>query len=346
MTPTTEIETPPEVAYYYPEWHWQPDEHGWVKSLLLFFDEIALLVPDYKRHQPALQDPVLAGVLEDEGLLRIIEPEWFVDAPMTRDLAEVMVGLITAGAFDDLPKTRRFDELSMSRAGYAGEHEVADQVVALLRERNLATASKDGASIPMHPTVRSTYLVLLAQLARKGGERHGIDLHPATNRPEAAGVIDRTLNLPGMPTRGHVVGFDMQTVSMDLDAVPIDELLDFRNEHKTEHRKYMTNLREFSRQLSAIEDEADCLRLLADRQAELRDAAEALNHRVRKALVQPKNAIGFGLTLIGAGLSVASHSALPVVGVSLSAQLLSRLVPDRPNPDMYSYLFKAQQQLK
>src|SRR5437899_2980536 len=41
---------PREAAYYYPEWHWRSDDHGWVKSLLLFFDEIALLVPDYKRH--------------------------------------------------------------------------------------------------------------------------------------------------------------------------------------------------------------------------------------------------------------------------------------------------------
>lgn len=61
----------PEVAYYYPEWHWSPDAHGWVKSLLLFFDEIALLVPDYKRHQPADLDPEVAGVLQDAQLLRI-----------------------------------------------------------------------------------------------------------------------------------------------------------------------------------------------------------------------------------------------------------------------------------
>lgn len=97
----------PEVAYYYPEWHWHPDEHGWVKSLLLFFDEIALLVPDYKRHQPANMDPELAGALEDANLLRIIEPEWFVDAEMTGMLAEAMVAIIDAERSTTCPHRSR-----------------------------------------------------------------------------------------------------------------------------------------------------------------------------------------------------------------------------------------------
>lgn len=74
IEPESVASAPPEVAYYYPEWHWRHDEHGWIKSLLLFFDEIALLVPDYKRFEPANLDPILAGALQDEGLLRIIEP--------------------------------------------------------------------------------------------------------------------------------------------------------------------------------------------------------------------------------------------------------------------------------
>ena len=62
--PESATTVPPEVAYYYPEWHRRPDEHGWVKSLLLFFDEIALLVLDYKRFEPANLDPTLAGALQ------------------------------------------------------------------------------------------------------------------------------------------------------------------------------------------------------------------------------------------------------------------------------------------
>ncbi len=342
-TPSSD-RSPPEVAYYYPEWHWRPDEHAWVKSLLLFFDEIALLVPDYKRHQPADLDPEVAGALEDAKLLPIIEPEWFVDAQMTASLAEAMVTLIEAGAFDSLSRRDRFAELSMSRAGYFGEREIAEKVVEHLRERGLATETADGLSIPMHPTVRSTYLVLLAQLARTTGERRGLDLHPATNRPEAHDVITRTLNLPAMPSRGRVIDFDLETVSVDLDPVPLDEVLSFRDEHRAEHRRYMTDLRSFCRELTAIESDVERQRALADRRAELREAAEALRRRSWKSFRQPKNYLSFGLGIVGAGVSTAMGNPVgAVVGVGTA---LTRLLPDKGGGSVYSYLFTAQRELR
>ena len=70
---------PSEIAYYYPEPYWLAGEGGWVKSLLLFFDEIAILLPEYMRGRHVIADPTLAGPIEDLGLLRVIEPETFVD---------------------------------------------------------------------------------------------------------------------------------------------------------------------------------------------------------------------------------------------------------------------------
>lgn len=334
--------TVPEIAYYYPERYWTPDEHAWIKSLLLFFDEVALLVPNYKRHQPAMLDPVVAGALQDRGLLRIIEPEQFVDGDMTASLAEAMVALIEAGGFDDLSQSVEFAELSMSRAGYFGERELAHDVVERLRERGLATESADGWSIPMHPAVRSTYLVLLAQLARKGGVRHGLDLHPTTNRVEVRDILDRTLNLGPMPTRGRVIDFDLEAVSIDVDDVDLDALLAFRDEHRFEHRRYMANLRSFCRELSAIEDETDRARLLSDRREELKDEADALRSRAWRSFKKPKNAVSFGLGLIGAGVAFAGN---PVGGgLALGSQLL-RLLPDKDEGSVYSYLFSARSEL-
>lgn len=336
---------PREVAYYYPEWHWRPDEHGWIKSLLLFFDEVALLVPHYKRFEPANLDPTLAGALQDGGLLRIIEPERFVDAEMTASLAQTMVTIIEAGAFDDLPRTDDFAELSMSRAGYAGEREVADEVVRMLRDRQLAKETADGLSIPMHPLVRSTYLVLLAQLARRAGERRGLDLHPATNRREVHDVLTRALGLGPMPSRGRIVDFDLEVVAVDLDPVPLDEVLAFRAEHQVEHRKYMSNLRAFCRELSNIEAEPDRRRLLEDRRAELQEAADALRRRSWKSFKQPKNVAGFGLGLVGAGIGLATGGVPAAAAAAVGAQLV-RLLPDRAPDSMYSYLFAARRQLR
>ena len=35
----------PDIAYYYPALHWGWHESSWVKSLLLFFDKVAILLP-------------------------------------------------------------------------------------------------------------------------------------------------------------------------------------------------------------------------------------------------------------------------------------------------------------
>lgn len=56
-----------------PEPYWLADEGGWVKSLLLFFDEIAILLPEYMRGRHVIAEPTLAGPIEDLGLLRVID---------------------------------------------------------------------------------------------------------------------------------------------------------------------------------------------------------------------------------------------------------------------------------
>jgi hypothetical protein len=58
---------PPETAYYYPEPFWLEREGGWVKSLLLFFDEIAILLPTYMRERNLLADPTLEGQSKNEA---------------------------------------------------------------------------------------------------------------------------------------------------------------------------------------------------------------------------------------------------------------------------------------
>lgn len=100
---------PPELAYYYPEPYWLAREGSWIKSLLLFFDGVAILLPDYMRGREIHEDPTLAGPLTDLGLLRVLEPEWFVDGALAEHLAQCMVELIVGEAFagPDDPGFRR-----------------------------------------------------------------------------------------------------------------------------------------------------------------------------------------------------------------------------------------------
>lgn len=332
-----------EVAYYYPEPYWLANESGWVKSLLLFFDEIAILLPSYMHGRHLLADPSLAGSLEDRGLLRVLEPATFVDDITATRLTEVVEALVDGGAFDELPSVSRFAELPMSRMGNGTLRAVAEKMSDKLRERALATATEDGTSVAMHPAVRGAYLFVLAQLARETGARHGVDLHPVTNGRGAGEGFRGLLELETMPSRGDVIDFDLQVVAVDLDSVPLDDVLQFKQESAGAHRKYMQHLREFALDLSTM-DPVDRERALADRRADLEDEAHDLRRRAMSAWRSPKDLTGFGLGITGAAWSIATGSPIPAALTAIGAGL--KMFPSKAQGSAYSYLFDAQKRVR
>jgi hypothetical protein len=266
----------------------------------------------------------------------------FVDETTAMELSEVIEALIRGGGFDDLSKTGEFAELSMSRMGFGVLEPVARRVLDQLSARGLATPTEDGVSIPMHPRIRSVYLVLLAQLARGTGARHGLDLHPVTNGRGATAAFEHLANLAPMPSRGQLVSLDLEVVSVDLDSVPLDEVIEFKRENAREHRRYMENLRTFALELSLL-DETDRTRALSDRQADLQDEARDLRARALAAWKSPKDATGFGLGFAGAAWALATHNPVPAALGLLGAGLA--MLPGRANGSVYSYLFRAQRSL-
>lgn len=338
----TQQSAPGEIAYYYPEPYWLAREGGWIKSLLLFFDQIAILLPDYMHGRHIVADPTLAEPLEDRGLLRILEPEWFVDDATTTQLVDVVESLVKGQAFEGLPEIERFAELSMSRMGYGAIEDIANRVYVELERRGLASQTEDGVSIPMHPAIRSVYLVVMAQLAREAGARHELDLHPVTNAGGATAAFDSFLRLAPMPSRSQVVALDLEVVSIDLDDIPLDDVLHYRSENGDAHRRYMQNLRKFALDLS-LQDEADRVRALANRRVELRDEARDLRRRALESFRSAKDIAGFGLGLTGAAWAIAAGNPLPAALAALGAGL--KMAPSKASGSAYSYLFKAKRAL-
>ena len=232
-----------DTAYYYPAPYWMATESTWIKSLLLFFDDVAILLPDYMygRHRNA--DPTLVEPLEERGLLRVLEPKDWVDEEVTEKLAEIVVELLTDGAFNDIPQTEYFAELSRSRLGNDVDVDLADFLVDELKARDLARPSEDGVSIPLHPTVRTTILVILGQLSRIAGAKRGLTIHPTTNDPGAVVDLVETLSREKMPSRDRVIKLDLEPVTFDLASIPLDDVLQFRAEQRDAHRAYMRDLR-------------------------------------------------------------------------------------------------------
>ncbi len=254
----------------------------------------------------------------------------------TQALAATVGDLLESGAFDSLDSgDTAFHAISMSRMGYYGDEELADKLFEALRTRGLARRSEDGVSIPLHPLVRYLILTLLAQLLRTKGSHAGLELSPATDRTEVVRALAEFLNIPRLPSAGHVVAFDLETVTVDLSSVPLDEVLAFRDEHRTDYRKYARSIRMFARQLSLLSPE-DRTAAFRDRQDELDDLASDLRRKARSAWRRPAS---FSLGLAGASWSLLSN---PVGGLLALGGLFARGLDKSSNEaGAFSYLFAA-----
>jgi len=332
-------DTLPEIAFYYPNPMWQYGD--WIKNLVLFFDGVGLLVPEYMKERPEQADPAIVVGLKQHGLLHIIEPERVVDRSATEKLAAAMTDVLVTGALDALATENTvFHELSYSRLGSVGDPGLAKMILDELKARGLARDSEDGKSIPMHPMVRALVLVLLAQILRPAGETLGVELSPITDQPKLVQALVELLSLPEHPSAGHVVAFDLNTVGVDVSAVPIDELLDYRNQHRAQYRAYTRSVREFVRQLGplALAERAEAFE---DRQAEIDDLAAGLRGRSRRAWGQPAS---FALSIAGATWTAVSGDPLGALLAGGSA-LVGLAAGEKKEANAYSYLFSARHDL-
>lgn len=338
QTVTEEANNHSELAYYYPNPFWY---HGdWVKSLILFFDGIAILVPTYMKDRVDDSDPAIVSGLRKHGLLHVIEPETTVDDAATYSLANSMTDIIASGVLDGITATNTaFHELSMSRLGFYGDEGLAQMILGELKSRNLARDTEDGVSIPMHPMVRSLILTLLAQIMRARKPIDGHQLSPVTDRPMLVNALDELLSSPMSGARDHVVSFDLATVGVDLGPVPIDEVLAFRKEHHKAYRRYRSTVRTFMAELSQMDPNERPL-AFEDRQQKLDDLAADLRRVSHQAWKKPC-ALAMGLT--GAYWTM-THGVDPIGAIVSAASAIAGFDKAPKNDaEAFSYLFQAAQ---
>ena len=327
-----------DTAYYYPAPYWGMSEGDWIKSLLLFFDDVAILLPDYMHGRHTSADPVLAAPLEERGLLRVLEPKEWLDQEMIDLLGEVVIGLIADGAFDELPKKTHFHELSWSRMGYGVDVEMAQFLVDELKSRGLAKPSEDGVSVPLHPDVRTIILVILGQLSRIAGQKQGITIHPASNDFSAIQDLVQAFSMESMPSRENIIQLDLEPVTFDLASIPLDEVLQFRAEHRTAYQTYAKNLRRFMFELASVDDAKERHELLIQRRQEVADASHDIQETTRLAF--RKNLSSWSLGIAGAGWAASTGDpiglALTVLGIAPSMLSDGR----EEMVGAYSYVFR------
>ena len=336
----------PDVAFYYPGQYWR--DADWIKNLILFFDGIAMLLPEYMSDHGKFDDYPIIASLREHGLFHVVRPEENVGRTETQSLANALVDIIASGRLDHLTERRgranhsSFGSLSRSRLGYYGDPELAGFVVQELKERGLAGDSEDGVSIPIHRTVRALILVLLAQILRSKGEGMGLVLSPATDQSRLVEALHEIIAKPdyATPSTGDVISFDMAMVGVDLSSVPMDEVLDFRRQNYARHRDYRLSVRQFARELSFIPTEERQL-VFEQRQEEINDAARTIRNENIKAWRRP---IAFGIGFAGAAWT--GFSADPIGAAIAGAGAMFGSLPSQSDEvGVYSYLFSARQSL-
>jgi len=324
-----------ELALFH-EPYWRHYESDSVKSLLLFFEGIALLVPNYMSERPFIEDPALAEALADQGLLRILSPETLVDSEITQSLADLFERLFSAGAFDRLDRNRPLLALSGSRLGLTADPAVMTPLLDELTARGLANHSQDGVSVPIHEDIRALVLATLGQLLRRPGEALGYSLQPLGQEPRFVRALMNTLDSAPMPTAGRVVTSDLAEVTLDLTSVPLEDVLEFRAEHGKAYRAYARDLRAFVRDVANV-DAGEVDSAFADRRDALKDAADELHRLARTAWRRPM--AGFSLGISGAALGLATGNPVGA-GIAFAGGLLGLKRQADPG-SAYIYLFEA-----
>lgn len=177
---------------------------------------------------------------------------------------------------------------------------------------------------------------MLAQILRPKGRQLGLDLSPVTDRPELIQALSEFLTIAVPPSAGQVIALDLQTVGVDLSAVPIDEVLSFRSSNLDSHRAYIRAVRRFVRELSVMPEESRRLAML-DRGRELDDMASDLTRNARKAW---RRAAAFALSIAGATWKMASGDPLGAL-LGAGAALAGGVGGTGAETGAYSYLFAA-----
>ena len=326
-----------DFAFYYPGQRFQNVD--WIKNLICFFDGIAMLIPEEPPNYLDRHAEETVWALEDRQLFRVIRPEELIDQKATEALARALGKIIDSGRLNHLVISSAFDTLAKAKLGTHSDHELAASIFQELTSRGLACDLRNDVYVAVDKTVLVLVLTLLAHILKSKVE--GITLSPATDQKDVVDVLRGILEPEAVrPTAGDVVSFDMDRVGVNLNGVPMDEVLDFRKENYRKHRDYILSVRKFVRELSLMPPDERTARF-EQRQEELK----ALSYDVKRRYsgVWEKKMFSFAIGMTGAAW--AAFDGDPIAGALTALAAGAGLIPDAPKEvDVYSYLISAKQE--
>ena len=168
-------------------------------------------------------------------------------------------------------------------------------------------------------------------------------LSPATDQARLVEALDEIISGSDATPQstGDIVSFDMATVGVDLSSIPIDEVLDFREQHYAQHRDYRLAVRSFARELSLM-PENERKDAFEKRQDELDDAARLIKNTSLEAWRKPAS---FALGLSAAAITLKTGNPVGALIAATGAAIAGFPSAKSNDSGVYSYLFSARQTL-
>ncbi|MEW1950823.1 hypothetical protein AB0280_16420 [Pseudarthrobacter sp902506025] len=316
------------------------------KSLLLFFDGIASLET---RRESRLSPDSLLQSLAELGMLHTFEAESLVDESVALELSRLIDEAIEVGVLKPISEGEIYGALvDRQRVGHLLAPDIAESIVNNLSSHGLAKLLRGGSreELEMEEFAANGHTkdfihTALTQLVRRPAEARGLFLQPAEwSRDPDQCQFGRLLCDTQYPSVGQIVSFDLAQVTLDLEDIPLDEVLDFKRQYGAAHRRYAKDLRQFALELS-LTPQAQLDRALTERRQQLADAADDLRSFARKSWQRPLTSFGLGMSAAAIAWSQGNQLG---AGISALGGILGLKRQAEPG-SAFTYLFHAQRQL-
>lgn len=357
-----------EVGLYYPIATRIPAE--WIKTLVLFFDQVGLLTLDKEHDRASVLDVQDIEPLFEKNLIRTFTLTELLNSEIAKKFKAILQDSATWQTLDSVGREEHFyygrkiystlngPEPSLEMMLLRNELMKLIGVGTTYRENEHSPqiptyrAGGETLSVPVHIRLWAPLLSVLPQILREGGFKHAIDLQPITNFYQFTSALERLLKLPGMPSSHLSILFELEQVALDLRFQPTDKVIRFREEHGLRYQAYKNNLRRFVRELSLLSISkssqqmnehldkitltAEALRSqgFAERWEELAVEADELRKLARRWWQKPLPT--FGLGIVGAAWKEEQHTT--------SLDYLASLVGTNDHGkvwDAYTYFFST-----
>jgi hypothetical protein len=169
-----------------------------------------------------------------------------------------------------------------------------------------------------------------------------VSIQPVIDDDDAASFVASAMG-EGNASRAKIILSDLLYLDLDLSAVPLDEVLDFRRQYAVDYRSYSHDVRQFALELSLL-SESDQSSALDDRHIELDYRAKQLRKIGRSEFAHRTLSMGFGFA--GAAWTLAHGDAWAAVfAAGAVAAGISKAAPE-PVGAAYTYILRAQNSMK